>query len=255
MNLNGKTVFISGASSGIGEAIARSFADAGARLVLCARSLDKLEQLAQSILKKKQTEILTFQLDVSDRQAVEKSISSLPNEWSQIDILVNNAGGASGLDKLHEGDIDDWEIMIDANVKGLLYLSRLIVPQMVQRNNGMVINIGSIAGRAAYANGAVYCATKAAVKLISDGLRIDTVDKNIRVANIEPGLVETNFSTVRFHGDSERAKTVYQGLDALTAEDIADTALFIATRPLHVQICEVLITPNSQAAATVVHRK
>lgn len=253
--MKNKIIFISGANSGIGKSCAEKFAENGAKLILCSRDIDKLIKVAESINKKYDTEILTYQLDVRDREKVERVISELPKKWQKIDILVNNAGGALGLEKFQDGNMDDWDEMIDSNVKGLLYLSRNIVPLMIRNKRGHVINIGSIAGVAAYPNGAVYCGVKAAVRLISDGLRMDTVDTPVRVTNVQPGLVETNFSVVRFHGDKERAEKVYQGLKALTAEDIADIVFFSASLPEHVQICEVTVTPNSQASATVVHKK
>jgi NADP-dependent 3-hydroxy acid dehydrogenase YdfG len=253
--MKNKIVFISGANSGIGKACAEKFAENCSKLILCSRDIDKLIKVADGINKKYDTEILTYQLDVRDREKVERVISELPKKWQKIDVLVNNAGGALGLEKFQDGNMDDWDEMIDSNVKGLLYLSRNIVPLMIRNKRGHVINIGSIAGVAAYPNGAVYCGVKAAVRLISDGLRMDTVDTPVRVTNVQPGLVETNFSVVRFHGDKERAEKVYQGLKALTAEDIADIVFFSASLPEHVQICEVTVTPNSQASATVVHKK
>jgi len=253
--MKNKIVFISGANSGIGKACAEKFAENGAKLILCSRDIDKLIKAAESINKKYDTEILTYQLDVRDREKVATVIGVLPKKWQKIDVLVNNAGGALGLEKFQDGNMDDWDEMIDSNVKGLLYLSRNIVPLMIKNKKGHVINIGSIAGVAAYPNGAVYCGVKAAVRLISDGLRMDTVDTPVRVTNVQPGMVETNFSVVRFHGDRERAKKVYQGLKALTAEDIADIVFFSASLPEHVQICEVTVTPNSQASATIVHKK
>jgi 3-hydroxy acid dehydrogenase / malonic semialdehyde reductase len=253
--IKSKIVFMSGAGSGIGKACAEKFAENGAKLILCSRNIDKLIKVAGEINKKYDTDILTYQLDVRDREKVKTVIDELPKSWRKIDVLVNNAGGALGMEKFQAGSIDDWDEMIDSNVKGLLYLSRNIVPLMIRNKKGHVINIGSIAGVAAYPNGAVYCGVKAAVKLISDGLRIDTVDTPIRVTNIQPGLVETNFSVVRFHGDEERANKVYQGIKALRAEDIADIVYFSASLPAHVQICEVTVTPTYQASATVVHRQ
>jgi len=253
--IKNKIVLITGASSGIGKACAEKFAENGAKLILCSRNIEKLIKVAEEMNKKYDTEILTYQLDVSDKAKVQTVIDELPKKWQKIEVLINSAGGALGLEKFQEGNIDDWDEMIDSNVKGLLYLSRNVVPLMIKNKKGHVINIGSIAGVAAYPNGAVYCAVKAAVKLISDGLRIDTVDTPVRVTNIQPGLVETNFSVVRFHGDKERAKKVYQGLKALTADDIADIVFYSASLPAHVQICEVTVTPTAQASATVVHRE
>ena len=249
-----KTILITGANSGIGKACTEKFAENGAKLILCSRNVDKLITVAEEINKKYDTEILTYQLDVRDKVKVQTVIDELPKKWQKIDVLINNAGGALGLEKFQEGNTDDWDEMIDSNVKGLLYLSRNVVPLMIKNKKGHVINIGSIAGLAAYPNGAVYCGVKAAVKLISDGLRMDTVDTPIRVTNIQPGMVETNFSLVRFHGNKERAKKVYQNIKALTAEDIADIVFYSASLPAHVQICEVTVTPTAQASATVVHR-
>jgi NADP-dependent 3-hydroxy acid dehydrogenase YdfG len=249
-----KIILITGANSGIGKACAEKFAGDGAKLILCSRNIDKLIKVAEEINKKYNTEILTYQLDVRDKVKVQTVIEELPKKWQKIDVLINNAGGALGLEKFQDGNTDDWDEMIDSNVKGLLYISRNVVPLMIKNKKGHVINIGSIAGIAAYPNGAVYCGVKAAVKLISDGLRMDTVDTPIRVTNIQPGMVETNFSLVRFHGDKERAKKVYQNIKALTPEDIADIVFYSASLPAHVQICEVTVTPTAQASATVVHR-
>ena len=253
-NLKNKIVFISGANSGIGKACAEQFAEKGTKLILCSRNIDKLIKVAEKINAKYDTEILTYQLDISDRKKVSIVIDELPKKWQKIYLLVNNAGGALGFDKFQDGNIDDWDEMIDSNVKGMLYLSRAIVPLMIKNNKGHVINIGSIAGVAAYPKGAVYCGVKAASKAISDGLRMDTVDTPIRVTNIQPGLVETNFSVVRFHGDKKKAKSVYNSLKALTADDIADIVLYSAQVPSHVQITEVTVTPTAQASGTVVHR-
>ncbi|HAQ61601.1 TPA: NAD(P)-dependent oxidoreductase [Candidatus Delongbacteria bacterium] len=252
--VEGKIILITGSNSGIGKACAEKFAENGAKLILCSRNIDKLITVAEGINKKYDTEILTYQLDVRDKVKVQTVIDELPKKWQKIDVLINNAGGALGLEKFQEGNTDDWDEMIDSNVKGLLYLSRNVVPLMIKNKKGHVINIGSIAGVAAYPNGAVYCGVKAAVKLISDGLRMDTVDTPIRVTNIQPGMVETDFSLVRFHGDKERAKKVYQNIKALTPEDIADIVFYSASLPAHVQICEVTVTPTAQASATVVHR-
>ena len=254
MNLNDKIVFISGASSGIGKACAKAFAMEGCKLVLCARRTEKLDQLVAEIFRVADVEIFTFQLDVRNKLSVEDAIKMLPEKWKKIDVLINNAGLARGLEPLQNGNTEDWEEMIDTNVKGLLYLSRQILPLMIANGSGYVINIGSIAGRAAYPNGAVYCASKAAVKSISDGLRMDIVQYPIKVSNIEPGMVETEFSLVRFHGDKEKADQVYKNFQALKPEDIAEIAVFMANRPSHVQICDMLITPTHQASATVVHK-
>lgn len=254
--LEGKIVFISGASSGIGKACAEAFARAGAHLILCARSVEKVNEAANELKANYQIEILTYQLDVQDKKAVNEGIDKLPERWRKIDILVNNAGLARGLEKLHEGETDDWDAMLDTNVKGLLYLTRRIVPIMLENEvNGHVINIGSTAGIHAYPGGAVYCATKAAVKFISDGLRMDVVDKPIRVTNVQPGMVETNFSVVRFNGDKQKADSVYAGIKPLVAEDIADIVLYAASAPPHVQICEVTVTPTNQATGGIVHKE
>lgn len=254
--LENKIIFISGASSGIGKACAELFARAGAKLILCARSVEKVQEIGNELKAQYQTDILALQLDVQEKKAVEEVVDTLPLEWRKIDILVNNAGLARGLDKLHQGDIADWEAMIDTNVKGLLYLTRKIVPQMLEHKlNGHVINIGSTAGIHAYPGGAVYCATKSAVKFISDGLRMDVVDTPIRVTNIQPGMVETNFSVIRFHGDQQKADNVYEGIKVLTAEDIADIVVYTASAPAHVQICEVTVTPTHQATGGIVHKE
>ena len=255
-NLKGKIVFISGASSGIGKACAESFAKAGAYLILCARQLEKIEEIAEGLKAKYQVEILTCKLDVQNKAAVTEVIDGLPENWKKIDILINNAGLARGLEKLQDGDCNDWDTMIDTNVKGLLYLTRKIVPFMLENKvNGHIINIGSTAGIHAYPGGAVYCATKAAVKFISDGLRMDVVDKPIRVTNVQPGMVETNFSVIRFQGDQQKADNVYEGIKPLIAEDIASIVLFAASAPPHVQICEVTVTPTNQATAGIVHKE
>ena len=249
-----KTVLITGATSGIGLACARKFAANGDRLILTGRNTEKLEAIGQE-LKEKGTEVLTLILDVRDRDAAEKAVKGLPAAWQQIDVLVNNAGLALGLEPEYEGDLSDWETMIDTNIKGLLTMTRLIVPAMVERNSGHIINIGSVAGDAAYAGGNVYCATKAAVKALSDGLRIDVANTAIRVTNLKPGLVETNFSNIRFHGDNNRAANVYKGIEPLTGDDIADVAVYAANAPKHVQIAEVLILATHQASGSVIVRQ
>jgi 3-hydroxy acid dehydrogenase / malonic semialdehyde reductase len=250
-----KIVFISGASSGIGKAVARSFAKEGAVVLLCSRNIEKLQDLKHELEESYGAKVHTFELDVRDRKAVDKVIDCIPEEYKDIDILVNNAGLAQGLEKLQEGSLDDFETMIDTNIKGLLYLTRKIVPTMVKNQRGQVINIGSVAGIHAYPRGAVYCASKAAVRFISDGLRMDLVDTPIRVTNIQPGMVETNFSVARFHGDEERAAKVYEGIKALEAEDIADIILYAVSVPPHVQICEVTVTPTNQATGGVVYKE
>jgi serine 3-dehydrogenase len=253
--LDTQTILITGASSGIGAACAKIFARENARLILAARRLERLQEKAEELRKLYGTEIHLLQLDVCNRSAVESAINNLSEDWSNIDILINNAGLSRGLDKLHEGDFQDWEEMIDTNIKGLLYLTRYIVPGMVSRGRGHVINIGSIAGHQTYPGGNVYCGTKAAVKAISEGLKQDLIGTPIRVTSVDPGLVETEFSEVRFHGDTERAKKVYQGLQPLTPDDVADTVFFCATRPAHVNINDVILMPVDQASATLVNRQ
>lgn len=249
-----RIALITGASSGIGEACARKFAEGGYDLILTARRAEKLTEL-KAELEAEGTKVKTLTFDVRDAEAAEKAVDSLEPEWRKIDVLINNAGLALGLDKEYEGDPDDWNTMIDTNIKGLLTMTRLIVPGMVERNEGHVINIGSVAGDAAYAKGNVYCATKAAVKTITDGLRIDLAETAVRVTNLKPGLVETNFSNVRFHGDNQRADNVYKGITPLTGADIADVAFYAASAPKHVQIAEVLILATHQASGSVIYRK
>lgn len=249
-----RIALITGASSGIGEACARKFAEGGYDLILTARRAEKLAEL-KAELEAEGTKVKTLTFDVRDAEAAETAVDSLEPEWRKIDVLINNAGLALGLDKEYEGDPDDWNTMIDTNIKGLLTMTRLIVPGMVERNDGHVINIGSVAGDAAYAKGNVYCATKAAVKAITDGLRIDLAETAVRVTNLKPGLVETNFSNVRFHGDNQRADNVYKGITPLTGADIADVAFYAASAPKHVQIAEVLILATHQASGSVIYRK
>lgn len=246
-----KTVLITGATSGIGLACARKFAANGDRLILTGRNERRLAEIKREL----EVEVLTLAFDVRDRKQAQKAIDELPADWQAIDVLVNNAGLALGLEPEYGGDFEDWETMIDTNIKGLLTMTRLIVPGMVERNRGHVINVGSVAGDAAYAGGNVYCATKAAVKTLSDGLRIDVADTTVRVTNLKPGLVETNFSNVRFHGDGERAANVYKGIKPLTGDDIADVAVYAANAPEHVQIAEVLILATHQANGSVIVRK
>lgn len=249
-----RIALITGASSGIGEACARKFAEGGYDLILTARRAEKLAEL-KAELEAEGTKVKTLTFDVRDAEAAETAVDSLEPEWRKINVLINNAGLALGLDKEYEGDPDDWNTMIDTNIKGLLTMTRLIVPGMVERNEGHVINIGSVAGDAAYAKGNVYCATKAAVKTITDGLRIDLAETAVRVTNLKPGLVETNFSNVRFHGDNQRAGNVYKGITPLTGADIADVAFYAASAPKHVQIAEVLILATHQASGSVIYRK
>ena len=249
-----KIVFITGATSCIGLACARKFAENGDKLILTGRNEQRLEEIRNELMGKG-FETLALAFDVRDREKAKKCISGLPAEWQKIDVLVNNAGLALGLEPEYEGNLDDWETMIDTNIKGLLTMTRLIVPGMVERNSGHIINVGSVAGDAAYAGGNVYCATKAAVKALSDGLRIDVADTAIRVTNLKPGLVETNFSNIRFKGDKERAAKLYTGIKPLTGDDIADVAVFAANAPAHVQIAEVLILATHQASGSVIVRK
>jgi len=248
-----KTVLITGATSGIGEACARRFALGGYDLIMTGRNEQRLLEI-KSEVEKEGVCAQTLVFDVRDRKAATAAVESLQGKWRDIDVLVNNAGLALGLDKEHEGNMDDWETMIDTNIKGLLTMTRLIVPSMIVRNRGHVINIGSVAGDAAYAGGNVYCATKSAVKALSDGLRIDVADTAVRVTNIKPGLVETNFSVTRFHGDRNRADNVYKGIKPLTGDDIADVVFYAASAPEHVQIAEVLVLATHQANGTVVSR-
>ena len=249
-----KTVLITGATSGIGLGCARKFAANGDQLILTGRNENKLTEIKQE-LTKQGAKVLTLVFDVRDPRQAKQCIDSLPAEWRQIDVLVNNAGLALGLEPEYEGDIEEWATMIDTNIKGLLTMTRLIVPEMIKRNSGHVINIGSVAGDAAYAGGNVYCATKAAVKALSDGLRIDVANTAVRVTNLKPGLVETNFSNVRFRGDTDRAAKLYQGIKPLTGDDIADVAVYAANAPAHVQIAEVLILATHQASGSVIVRK
>ena len=249
-----KTVLITGATSGIGEACARKFAEGGYNLILTARRADKLAAI-KAELEAEGAKVKTLVFDVQDAEAAKAAVESLETEWKTIDVLINNAGLALGLEKEYEGDIQEWTTMIDTNIKGLLTMTRLIVPDMVKRNEGHVINVGSVAGDAAYAGGNVYCATKAAVKAITDGLRIDVAESAVRVTNLKPGLVETHFSNIRFRGDDERADNVYKGITPLTGDDIADVAFYAASAPKHVQIAEVLILATHQASGSVIHRE
>jgi 3-hydroxy acid dehydrogenase / malonic semialdehyde reductase len=255
ISLENQIVLITGASSGIGAACAKIFASAGAKLILAARRLERLQEIVKTFPETSHPKIHLLKLDVRDRTAVESAISNLPPAWSDIDILINNAGLSRRLDKLHEGDFQDWEEMIDTNIKGLLYLTRYVVPGMVSRGRGHIVNLGSIAGHQTYPGGNVYCATKAAVKAISEGLKQDLLGTPIRVTSVDPGMVETEFSEVRFHGDTDRAKKVYQGVQPLTPEDVADVIFFCTTRSPHVNINEVILMPVDQASATLVHRR
>lgn len=254
-SLKNKIVLITGASAGIGEATAMAFAEQGARLILTARRKDKLDLLAKSLKDKFNTESLCLSLDVTRQKEVEKTIAELPSAWSAIEVLVNNAGLGRGVDKIHEAKIEDWEEMIDTNIKGLLYVSRAVIPGMVKRNRGHVINLGSAAGHEVYPGGNVYCATKHAVDALTRSMRMDLIDTPVRVSTVDPGLVETDFSIVRFKGDTEKAKKPYENIKPLVAADIADIIVFIASRPAHVNINEVIVMPKAQASTTMVYRE
>jgi 3-hydroxy acid dehydrogenase/malonic semialdehyde reductase len=253
--LQGKTVLVTGASAGIGEATARAFAALRANLILCARRQDRLIALKGELEQSFEISVTIHALDVRDRAAVESFVASLASSGTVPDVLVNNAGKALGLDLLHEGLVEDWEEMIDTNVKGLLYLSRAILPLMVERNSGHVVNIGSIAGHQVYQKGAVYNACKFAVKALNEGMALDLLGTNVRVSSVDPGLVETEFSEVRFHGDRERAESVYQGYQPLKAADIAEIVTFVASRPDHVNILDLIVVPTAQRSAHMVHKE
>ncbi|WP_373835028.1 SDR family oxidoreductase [Bacteroides heparinolyticus] len=250
-----KTVLITGASSGIGEGCARKFAMNGHRLILNGRNQEKLKAVKQELEEKYRAEVLLLPFDVRNREVAEAALNALPGDWKEIDVLINNAGLVIGVDKEHEGNLDEWDVVIDTDVKALLAMTRLVVPGMVERGRGHVINMGSIAGDYAYPGGSVYCACKAAVKALSDGLRIDLVDTPVRVTNIKPGLVETNFSVVRFRGNKEAADNVYKGIRPLSGDDIAEVVYFAVAVPQHIQIAEVLVMPTNQATGTIVSRK
>ena len=248
-----KIVLITGATSGIGEVCARKFAKGGYDVIITGRRAQLLANLKKE-LEAEGVRVLALAFDVRNRNAATAAINSLPLEWQQIDVLINNAGLALGLEPEYEGSFEDWETMIDTNIKGLLTMTRLVVPRMVKRDSGHVINIGSVAGDAAYAGGNVYCGTKAAVKTITDGLRIDLAHTSVRVTNVKPGLVETHFSNVRFHGNDSRAEKVYEGVKPLTGADIAEVVFYAASAPAHVQIAEVLVLATHQASGSVLHR-
>lgn len=252
--MKGNIVLITGATSGIGEGCARKFASMGSNLILNGRNIEKLNQL-QKELSALGVEVLTLPFDVRDRVAMRTAIESLQGKWQHIDVLINNAGLVIGVDKEFEGNLDEWDVVLDTNIKALLSMTRMIVPGMVARGHGHIINIGSIAGDAAYPGGSVYCATKAAVKALSDGLRIDLVDTPLRVTNIKPGMVETNFTVVRYRGDKQRADDFYKGIQPLTGNDIAEVVYYAASAPAHVQIAEVLVMPTNQATGTINYRK
>lgn len=254
--LSGRVVVVTGASTGIGAACARAFAAEGARLLLAARRVDAMRALVPDLERAGAAGVRVEGLDVRDAAAVSRVVDGLPAEWRAVEVLVNNAGLSRGLDKLHEGSLDDWNEMIDTNVKGLLHVDRAIVPLMVARESGTVIHLGSVAGRQTYPGGNVYCASKHAVRALTDSLRIDLLGTGVRVATVDPGLVAgTEFSAVRFHGDRERAAAVYRGLTPLTPEDVAETIVWIATRPPHVVVADVVLYPVDQASANHVHRR
>jgi NADP-dependent 3-hydroxy acid dehydrogenase YdfG len=254
-SLKDKVVFITGASSGIGRAAAYAFAEAGAKLILAARRKNAIDETAEDLKNKFGTECYTAELDVREQKKVQEMIESLPSEWKSIEVLVNNAGLSRGLSKLHEGELRDWEEMIDTNIKGLLYVSRAVIPLMVSNKKGHVINIGSIAGHEVYPGGNVYCASKHAVDALTKGMRMDLIDTPVRVTTIDPGLVETEFSIVRFRGDEKKAKAPYKGMTPLTPEDVADAILYAATRNENVVIVEMILLPKAQASSTLVHRE
>ncbi len=253
--LSKKITFITGASSGIGKACAERFSGEGSNLILAARRNDRLKRLSETLKKKYRVKVYTLKLDVRNLDEVKAAVASLPVEWKKIDILINNAGLARGFSKVYEGDTEQWDEMIDTNVKGLLYVTRQVLPFMVKRKKGHIINVGSTAGHEVYANGNVYCATKFAEKALTQSTRVDVLDKNIKVSSVDPGMVLTEFSDVRFSGDNSRAKKVYAGLKPLKPEDVAESILFCATRPAHVNINEVILTPIAQASSTQVYRK
>jgi NADP-dependent 3-hydroxy acid dehydrogenase YdfG len=246
-----RIALVTGATSGIGKATAEAFAKAGFRLILCGRRQERLDELAAALA----TPTVTLQFDVRDFSAVSSAIGSLPSEWQSIDILVNNAGNAHGLSAIHEGDVTDWDAMIDGNVQGLLYVSKAVLQGMVERQKGHIVNISSVAGKYTYANGAVYCASKRAVEAISEGMRLDLTQHGIKVTNVAPGAVETEFSVVRFKGDEARAAKVYEGFDPLRPEDIADAILYAVSAPAHVTIADITLYAAAQSAPTTIHRK
>ena len=250
-----KIALITGVTSGIGKACAEILAENGYHLIITGRRSERLKNVSKHLIEKYGVKTLALSFDIRNRMEVEKSLGNLPVEWNNIDVLVNNAGLAAGVDPIHEGNTDDWDRMIDTNVKGLLYVSRVIIPMMVKRKRGHIVNISSIAGKEVYPNGNVYCASKHAVDALSKGMRIDLLNYSIKITNIAPGMVETEFSEVRLHGDLTAAKNVYSGMEPLQAKDIADTVWFAVSRPAHVQIGDVLILPAAQASATNVRRE
>jgi len=251
--MQNKIALVTGATSGIGQATARKMAANGIRLIICGRRADRLEEVKKELSQ--HTPVVTLQFDVRDSKQVQDTINGLPEEWKNIDILVNNAGNAHGLSPIQEGDINDWDAMIDGNVKGLLYVSRAVIPFMVKRKTGHIVNLSSVAGKYTYANGAVYCASKKAVEAISEGMRLDLTQYGIKVTNIAPGAVETEFSLVRFKGDAEKAQKVYEGFDPLLPEDIADAIVYAVSAPARVNIADITIYAGAQAAPTIIYRK
>lgn len=247
-----KIALVTGATSGIGRATARILAKNNYKIILCGRRKERLELLEKELSEF--TEIQTLCFDVRDKDAVFESINSLPSSFSKIDVLINNAGNAHGLDPIQNGNLNDWDAMIDINVKGLLYVSKAVIPQMIEQKSGHIINIGSIAGKEVYPNGNVYCASKFAVDALNKSMRMDLNPYGIRVGAIHPGMVETEFSEVRFKGDTDRAANTYKGLKPLTAEDIADIIHFVVSRPYHINIADLIVLPTAQASATIVNR-
>ena len=253
-SLEGKTALITGASAGIGKETAIALAREGCRVILTGRRTERLHKIGSEIKEKYKRDFYVLSVDIRDKNAVTTAFSSLPREWQEIDVLISNAGMARGVNKMQDADPDDWDEMINTNIKGLLYVTHAVLPGMVKRNKGDIVHLGSIAGHEVYPGGNIYCATKHAVHAIEKGLRIDLADTPIRVSSVDPGMVETEFSEVRL-GDKEKAKAVYAGMTPLTGKDIAETIVFIVTRPAHVQIAEVVIFPTDQASAMVTHRK
>lgn len=253
--MKNKRILVTGASSGIGRACAEQFASLGAKLLLCSRRIDVLNQLAQTLRDEYDVEILTVELDIQNAEVVQRVLSDLPIEWHDIDVLVNNAGLALALDPIYKGDIKQWDQMIDTNVKGLLYVTRYVVGKMVARNSGHVINIGSISSHQVYPGGTVYCATKFAEQAITEGTKMDVHGTTIRVTSVDPGMVDTNFSATRFSGDTEKAQSVYKGMTPLQAADVADAVVYAATRPAHVNVREIKIYPTDQTATHLCHRE
>lgn len=254
-NLKNKIIFITGASSGIGRSTAEQFAGLGTNLLLCARRMDRLTELADELTTQFDVQVHSFQLDVRNRQNVETSLNDLPEKWKKISVLVNNAGLSRGFENIQNGNSADWDEMIDTNVKGLLYVTRVVLPGMIERNEGHIINLGSVAGRYVYPKGNVYNASKFAVNALNQGMKMDLLGTPIRVTTVDPGLVETEFSIVRFHGDTERAANIYKGLTPLSPGDIADAIVWAATRPPHVNISDIVLMPVAQASPTLVDRK